>query len=335
MKRTAKIALIVAASAFAVLPLRSQTTPQSTKPSFEVVSIKPSPPNINLRGGGPRGDRLTLQGASLRMLLNIAYQPLNSEGQPLGQIQIIGGPSWMESDLYDIQAKADCSGGVISRQQMQLMMRSMLEDRFQLKAHMETRELPIYNLVVAKDGPKLKVSEDQTPPALGPGGPPQPCGDASGARALPPRPPPPAPGQRGGPFAPGAPAPRGAMMIMMNPQGLTMQAGAVPIGNLVNMLQQAVGRPIIDKTGLTGLFDFKLQFSPEGLTLPGPPPGAGPGPGPIGPAGAPGGGGTAPAAADPVPLLFTAIQELGLRLESAKGPVEVLVVDSAQKPTEN
>jgi uncharacterized protein (TIGR03435 family) len=90
----------------------------------------------------------------------------------------------------------------------------------------------------------------------------------------------------------------------------------------------------VDKTDLKGLFDFKLRFSPEGLATPfgarGAPPVAPPGVGPVGP------GGTIPAeAADPVPSLFTAIQELGLRLESTKGPVEVLVVDSVQKPTEN
>jgi len=92
-----------------------------------------------------------------------------------------------------------------------------------------------------------------------------------------------------------------------------------------------VGRPIIDKTDLKGLFDFRFQFSLEGVTLPGLPGGLQPGPG-LGPAGP---AATPPTAADPVPSLFTAIQELGLRLESAKGPVPVLVVDSVQKPTEN
>ena len=120
-------------------------------------------------------------------------------------------------------------------------------------------------------------------------------------------------------------------MMMMSPTGLTMQAAGVPLANMVNMLQQQIGRPIIDKTDLKGLFDFKLQFSPEGLTLPGLPggfpPGAGPGPG--------GPGAATTTAADPVPSLFTAIQELGLKLDSTKGPVEVLVIDSVEKPTEN
>ena len=123
--------------------------------------------------------------------------------------------------------------------------------------------------------------------------------------------------------------------MMMNPtSGLTMTASGAPITNLIGMLQQQAGRPIIDKTELTGLFDFKLNFLPENL-----PQGFGPG-GPLQPAGAgligPGGAPAPPTSADPVPSLFTAIQEqLGLRLESAKGPVDVLIVESVQKPTEN
>ena len=240
----------------------------------------------------------------------------------------------MDSDRYDIDAKADCSGGTLTREQLQLMIQSMLQDRFQLKSHMETRELPIYNLVVAKDGPKMKKSEDQTAPPFLAGGPPLPCGPAP---AVPPPalPPPPPPGQPGAAFNLSA-VPRGAMLMMMNPtSGMTVAASGAPITNLLGMLQQQAGRPIIDKTDLKGLFDFKLNFLPENL-----PGGFGPGgplqppggAGPIGPGGAP----TPSTSADPVPSLFTAIQEqLGLRFESAKGPVDVLVVDSVQKPTEN
>src|SRR5215470_10115772 len=126
----------------------------------------------------------------------------------------------MDSDRYDIQAKADCSGGALPREQMQLMLQSMLEDRFELKAHMETREQPIYNLVVAKDGPKLKRSEDQTPPPIAANGPPQVCGPALTPPPLPP-PPPPGAGGRGG-FDMST-TPRGAMMIGMSPTGMTMQ----------------------------------------------------------------------------------------------------------------
>ena len=133
-------------------------------------------------------------------------------------------------------------------------------------------------------------------------------------------------------------------MMMMNVQGMTAQGASVAIGGLVGMLQQMVGRPVIDKTELKGLFDFTLQFSREGLSvgLPGGPPG---GPTPFGPAGpggpAPGPGGAGFAGPPPtattesLPSLFSAIQDLGLRLESARGPVEVVVIDSVEKPTEN
>src|SRR5215467_9698153 len=197
MEKARKVILFLAACTFAVMPLLSQTSTKP-KPSFDVISIKPSAPNLGIRGGGARGDRFTMTGASLRMLLQNGYQPLSSGGGPIGQLQIIGGPNWMETDRYDIQATADCSGGVLSREQLQLMVQSMLEDRFQLKAHMETRELPIYNLVVAKDGAKIKPSEDQTMPVRAGGGPPQPCGPVPATAATPPPPPPPlAPGERG------------------------------------------------------------------------------------------------------------------------------------------
>jgi len=334
MKKAGKISLLVFAFTFAVIPLLSQTAP-SEKPSFEVISIKPSAPNLGIRGGGPRGDRYTMSGASLRMLLQQGYSKANN--MPLGgQLQIIGGPSWIDSDRYDINAKADCSGGTITREQLQLMIQSMLEDRFQLKSHMETRELPIYNLVVGKDGPKMKKSEDQTPPPFMAAGPPLPCGPAPAVppAVLPPPPPPPAPGQPGAPFNFSS-LPRGAMVLMMNPtSGMTMAASGAPITNLIGMLQQQAGRPVIDKTDLKGLFDFKLNFLPENL-----PNGFGPGNPFLLPGGAPvatPGALTPSTATDPVPSLFTAVQEqLGLRLESAKGPVDVLIVDSVQKPTEN
>jgi uncharacterized protein (TIGR03435 family) len=242
-------------------------------------------------------------------------------------MQIVGGPAWMDSERYDVQAKADCSGGTFSRERLQLMVQSLLEDRFQLKAHWETRELPIYNLVVAKDGPKIKRSADQTAPTFG-AAPPAPCQPATA------NPPPPFPPGRGDPFAPGRPPPRGATMMMMGPGGMTARASATPFRAIVGLLQQQLGRTIVDKTGLEGLYDFELTFSQEGLQSPF---GRGfPLPQQLPPVGAPTGSASAPATApDPAPSLFAAIQELGLKLESAKGPVDVLVVDSAEKPTEN
>ena len=329
--RCGRLVLITAAAAFAAIPLLSQE-PQTKKPSFEVASVKPGAPGPGFRGGGPRGNSFTMTNVPLRFVVQMAYARSAGTGPGI-QLQIQGAPSWMDSELYDIQAKADCSGGAIPREQMQLMVQSLLEERFQLKAHYETRELPIYNLVVVKEG-KMKLSEDQTSP-LPLGAAPTLCGPqpAGGVPA----------GPRGLPFDPSKPGtlPRGAMIMMMNPTtGMTMNATSAPIGNLVGLLQGQAGRPVIDKTNLKGLFDIKLNFSMEGLPGPAalgglPPPPLPGGPGLVGPAG-PGGAPAPTTATEPVPSLFTAIQEqLGLKLESTKGPVEVLVIDSVQKPTEN
>jgi uncharacterized protein (TIGR03435 family) len=123
-------------------------------------------------------------------------------------------------------------------------------------------------------------------------------------------------------------------MMMMGPGGMTVRATATPFRAIVGLLQQQLGRTIVDKTGLEGLYDFELTFSQEGLQSPF---GRGfPLPQQLPPVGAPGGSASAaPTAPDSVASLFTAIQELGLKLEPAKGPVEVLVVDSVEKPTEN
>ena len=325
MKETGKVVLSCTAFAFAVMPLLSQTE-SPKKPSFEVISIKPSPPGNGPRGIlGFRGDRFTMNGATVRMLLQFAYRRRND--------QMIGGPSWIDYDRFDVQAKADCNGGALSQDQMQLMLQSLLEDRFQLKVHSEKREVPTYNLVVAKNGPKMKLSEDQSRPIPQGTPPPPPCAPPSAADA--------AAGQRGilPPFDPRGPIPRGVTGMSGSPSGgLTMTATAVPISNLVNMLQGWAGRPIIDNTDLQGLFDFELQFSPEGLPNlptqfgPIPAPRAGPG----GPAGIAVPGASPVPASDPAPSLFTAIQEqLGLKLESTRGPVDVLLIDSVQKPTEN
>jgi uncharacterized protein (TIGR03435 family) len=174
------------------------------------------------------------------------------------------------------------------------MVQSLLEDRLQLKIHRETRELPVYELLVAKGGSKMSLSADQSPEK-----PPEP---GSPPLSMPQR---------------GAPAPRGMMKMGRG----SLETNGVPISNFIMGLSQQLGRPVIDKTGLKGFYDIKLQWSPElgqGLFAPG---SAEPAPPPSDASG---------------PSIFTAIQEqLGLRLESAKGPVDVLVIDSVQKPTEN
>jgi uncharacterized protein (TIGR03435 family) len=317
MTRTGKLALLIAAAILAALPLSSQTSPP--KLSFEVVSIKPiaSGYPCGSVGGIVRGDRLPIRCSTLRMLLQRAYQPLSIT--PIAPIQIIGGPSWIDSDRWDIEAKFDCDGGALSSSQIQEMVRSMLEDRFRLKAHKETREGQVYSLVVVKAPAKIKLSDDQTPiprqvasflPA---------CSPVQQAPANP------APtvlptGQSGDPFdrKNPAPVPRGFVVISFSTSEIILRGSAVPIARMVGSLQRYFASPIIDKTNLPGLFDFTIQFSHAGLVnFDGMPFSI-----PI-------------EAADPVPTLFTAIQELGLKLEPDKGPLEVLVVDSVQKPTKN
>lgn len=329
MKNNRRAAAISAILALSGARAFTQTAPP--KPSFDVISVKPSTPLGNgpiSIGGGAQGDRFTMLNATLRMLLQRAYQQPGNTPFGGGPLQIVGGPGWMESERYDVQAKADCSGGAIPREQLQLMVRSLLEDRFRLKAHLETRELPVYELVVGKDGPKVKRSADQTPPATPLLRAASPCEPASTAGAAP------LPGGRGAPppFGPGFAPPRGSTFIMMGTSGVTLRAMAAPFAVVVGILQQQLGRRVVDKSGLEGLYDFELTFSSEGLDspfgrgFPLPPPGAG---------GPPGSAPTAGTAADPAPSLFTALQELGLKLESAKGPVDVLVIDSVEKPTAN
>jgi bla regulator protein blaR1 len=290
------------------IPLQSQAP---SKPSFEVASVKPSAGAGNFMGiGRAPGGRFTANNVPLRFLIQNAYR--------VRDFQVIGGPSWMASERWDVEAKAE-EGSIPApsgppdpnvADPMSIRLQSLLEERFQLKLHRETRELPIYTLTIVKDGLKMKSVE--APPRLVPG------------QAPPgPSPPPPPPG--GGLPANFTPAPGS---VMMSPGRLL--GSAMTMTQLVNSISGLLGRSIVDKTELKGYFDVRLQFAPESA------PGSS---GPVGPA--PGGGppiaGPPAGASDPAgPSIFTAVQEqLGLRLESTRGPVEVLVIDSVQKPTEN
>lgn len=288
---------------------------QAQKPSFDVVSIKSSGPGNGLPGfgGGPRGDRVVMAKATLKSLLQAAYPAAPGTNR---QLEIIGGPAWLDTETFDIEAKADCSNGPIDRARYTLMIQSMLEDRFQLKAHTEPRETSIYALVVAKDGPKLRPAADQTP--INPGGnnPPVLCPPPTPASSTPPVPPP-VPGQRLAPFDPTKV--RGMTSFQYAPGSVTVTGNAVQINSLLMVAATDSGRPVIDKTNLKELYDFKVQFSPDRWSAP-------PLRGETGPV---------PAATDPVPPLASAIQQLGLRLESVKVPIEVLVLESVQKPKEN
>jgi uncharacterized protein (TIGR03435 family) len=193
-----------------------------------------------------------------------------------------------DADRFDIEAKTEQAGpGPIPRDKLQPMLQSLLEDRFQLKAHWEMRDTPVYLLTVAKGGPKLKLSEDQSDPNT-------------------PQPPDIPIEQRRG---------------MMRRAEDSWIGNAVRVSELAGFLSGQTGRPVLNKTDLDGLFDFKMHWVLPPIPAPGVP--AGPDV-------------TPPTASDPSGAsIFTAIEEIGLRLEAAKAPLEVLVIDSVQKPSEN
>jgi uncharacterized protein (TIGR03435 family) len=262
--------------------------------TFDVVSIRPSTSgartSIRLEPGG----RFLVTNWSATTLIGAAFGG-NSPNGLLPDFQIVGGPNWMGSDRFDIIAQGDAT---LSPERLSSAVLAMLQDRFQLKAHRDMRELPVYALVIARGGPKLKSVE--APPSNAPG------------QSTPEPPPPPGPGG----LMPESFRPRPGA-VWGGPGAII--ASAVPIAQLIDRLTSRLNRPVIDKTGLTGYFDIRLQYTPDGLQ-PSPNPGA-----------------AAPTASDSAaPSVFTALQEqLGLRLDSTRAPVEVVVVDSIQRPTEN
>jgi uncharacterized protein (TIGR03435 family) len=217
--------------------------------------------------------------------------------------QIEGGPPWIDTERYAVDAKA---GNNASRAQTFLMLQSLLEERFQLKTHRETRELPVYTLVAARSGLKLPPPKEGGCLNLVADAPPD---WAEGRMAG--RMPPPEPGQ--------SPSPRcGSVNVILASSGARMQGGQIPMPEFVRVLSTVLGRTVIDKSGFTKLFDVRLDFLPDETTpaLPAPPPGVAP--------------------LDFSLSILTAIQQqLGLRLESAKGPVEVIIVDHVERPSAN
>jgi uncharacterized protein (TIGR03435 family) len=236
----------------------------------------------------PLPGRLTAD-ASLQILMQYAYGV-----QPF---QVVGAPGWMQSERYQIEAKAD---GSTNRDQMFLMLQSLLENRFQLKTHRETRELSVYALVAARSGLKLPPPRE--------GG----CVD-SAADA-------PAEWAGGRIAAPGEVPPTsarcGSTGLNLGPTGARMQGGKIAMPELVRRLSLLLDRSVVDKTGFTDLFDLQLDFVPDETTpaMPAPPPDLG---------------------ISGSSIAQALRQQLGLQLESTKGPVEVIVVDRAERPSGN
>ena len=274
-----KLSLLLAATIF-IVPAHAQT-PDPKLPAFDVTSVKP-----NKSGDGmfrsmysPGGIEIT--NTPILFVIRQAFNLFNSNDD-----QITGLPDWAKSERYDIRAKvseADLPAyKALTREQRALMLQALLADRFKMVAHTETRELPIYALVVAKGGPKLHEANpgDTYPNGLhGPDG-------------------------KGG----------GPGMMRMSPTSIEGQA--IPISQLLGLLTQNTGRTVLDKTGLTGKYDISLHWTPdEPAMLNGAP---------------------APPSDASGPSLFTALQEqLGLKLESQKGPVPGVVIDHLERPTEN
>ncbi len=279
----------------AISPLRvvsAQTPTTWARPQFDVASIKSSLEQTSLMVVRQLPGRL-IGDASVRLLIRNAYAV-----QPY---QIVGGPDWTNSDRYAIEAKAV---GNASRAEMLLMLQALLEDRFQLKTHRETRELPTYALVSARGGLKLPPPKDGGCVNPVPDGPP----DWSEGRMIPPG--------LGQPVL----AKCGSVSVGLGIPSARMQGGKILVPEFIRALSSVLGRTVIDKTGFTALFDVRLDFLPDETTpaMPAPPPEV------------------AASLASTSPSILTALQEqLGLRLESIKGPVEVLVIDSVARPTED
>jgi uncharacterized protein (TIGR03435 family) len=290
----------------------------SPGPAFEVASVKLSNPNANanpilgmLPIIRPAGDRLTATNVPLRMLVRMAYGIQED-------FRIDGGPSWQMSQRFDITAKAE-DGYTGGTEGMLPMLKTLLADRFKLKVHMETRDLPIQVLVIAREDGKLggnlkpstsdcstaAADQQKLVDALLKGGP------AAAAALLP------KPGEtRRCAMAPVLPA-SGSIA-----DGIGMRADGQPLAILTALLTQVTGKIVRDKTGLTGLYDWEMKFDPQVLIQ----------------LASSQTGATLPAGVNlpesNAPSLLTALrEELGLKLDSARGPVEVLVIDSAEMPT--
>lgn len=283
------LGVVMASYAF---PARAQVLHASgPRPSFEVASIRPSPPDEQPgRMVGP--DRFVARVTTVKEMLMYAYG-LGFDGE------LSGGPHWIATDTFTIEAtpgraQAD-ELSKMSRddrdEQMRLMMQSLLEERFGLKVSFEKKDLPVYELVVAKGGLKCP-KDDSSPPAI-----------ANTARprfgwSAAPAPPPPPPGWHP-PIAPEEIHARAVAPLHFRTKGW-------PFWLVVTMLShqpELGGRMVIDKTGLDGSYDCQATWAREG------------------------GDG---------PSFFTAIQDqMGLKLEPEKAPVEVLVVDHVERPSEN
>jgi uncharacterized protein (TIGR03435 family) len=255
--------------------------------SFDVASVKEHTSVSDSAAFGimpATPGRMRITNTPLRFILHYAFQ--------IRDHQLIGAPDWIESVAFDITATYPAEP-TRTEEDRRAMLRTLLADRFGLKTHRETREMPIYALVMARKdgalGPQLVRSTidcekliAEKRPQLGAGSP--------------------------SPVTPGGKRPVCRMVATRR----FISAGTQTMEQLTGPLQAFTGRPVIDRTGLTGAFDFDVQWTSGPVA---PAPGAAPPP-------------------DDGPSIFAALQEqLGLRLESGRAPFDVVVVDAVQRPT--
>ena len=287
MRRLIVAALVVTAVSAAALSVAAQA------PSFDVASIKPNKSGENRIGFGFPTGGLTATNMPLRALVIQAYK--------LHEYELLNLPDWAANERFDVAAKTTVAQA--SGDDRLAMLQTLLVERFKLRMHQEQREMALYSLVFARDDRRLGPSI--TPSTID-------CVARSRAPQAPSAPP--APGQ------PPPPLECGVSMGLM-PTEIVLNAGGIAFTDLIRLLARNLGRPIVDKTGLTGAFNVKMRFQADGGGLPGMPL-------PRSPAGA--------SAESNAPSLMAAVQEqLGLRLESGRAQVPVQVVDSVDRPTED
>jgi uncharacterized protein (TIGR03435 family) len=293
------LALLLGAAAMAQTP--------GPKLVFEVASVRPAGPNPDIpipqmfltKGGPgtPDPGQINYSNVPMRQLLLQAYG--------FNQMYQLSAPAWMENARFDIVAKVPAGA---TRDDFKVMLQNLLAERFDLVVHHETRDLPGYEMTVAKGGLKIKESAE----AASATGEPSRLKMEKDRDGLP-------------QLAPGS----NTMAVFGVPNGGSRySARQQPLSALVGLLASPLGKPVVDKTGLTGKYDFNLTFARDERTS----------------ANVVGNPGPSTAATNPAeavnngpPDLFTAMQEqLGLRLEQKKIPTDVVVVDSAEKtPKEN
>ena len=262
----------------------SSVTPlaQTTLPSFDVASVKRNPSGLG------RSMIENVQPSGLWHLTNVPTRALIRTAYRVHDFQIVGAPDWVQTEHYDVVARASgdlrAVGPGAPRAHF-LMLRSLLIDRFKLKAHVETRDAPVFALVVARAGGKpgagLVPAHDD-------------CAAIVAAEVK---------GER--PASP--PGERPACGLIAGPNRIA--GGNQSMAQLATTLTGRMNRMVLDRTGLSGVFNFTLDFVPDGSPID---------------------------ASQNLPPLQTALREqLGLKLEPARGPVEVLVIDRVERPIEN